>query len=134
MRQDKGWDLARIGKRYEFSAAHHLTGVMPTHPCYKMHGHNYVVEVEVRGDVEPVTGFIIDFHAIDREMKPIIDKLDHSLLNEFIENPTAERIARWIMDEFRVKYLFSVTVWETPKCWAKVINKDGFYTSSEKIE
>ena len=129
-----GWKSARIGKQYEFSAAHWLPNVEAGHPCGNMHGHNYRVEVEVRGDVEPNNGWIIDFHTIDRNMNPLIDKLDHSTLNNFIENPTAERIAQWIMDEFNVKYLFSVTVWETRKCWAKVINRDGFYTQAEKIE
>ena len=107
---------------------------MPTHPCANMHGHNYIVEVELRGDVEPKSGFIIDFHHIDQNIKPLIDKLDHTLLNDLIDNPTAERIAQWFMDEFPVKYLFAVTVWETQKCWAKVINKGGFYTQAEKIE
>ena len=129
-----GWNVARIGKQYEFSAAHHLPMTRENHPCHRMHGHNYTVEVEVRGDVEPLSGWIVDFHHLDQNIKPIIDRLDHQVLNDFIENPTAENIAQHIMDEFPVKYLFAVTVWETPKCWAKVINKDGFYTHAEKIE
>lgn len=129
-----GWNSARIGKRYEFSAAHHLPMTMDSHPCHRMHGHNYIVEIEVRGDVEPQSGWIIDFHHIDQNIKPLIEKLDHQVLNDFIENPTAENIAMWIMGNYPVKYVFSVTVWETPKCWAKVINKDGFYTQAEKIE
>ena len=129
-----GYKSARIGKRYEFSAAHHLPRTVESHPCHRMHGHNYIVEVEVRGDVEPQAGWILDFHHIDQNIKPIIERLDHQVLNDFIKNPTAENIAQYIMDEYSVKYLFSVTVWETPKCWAKVINKDGFYTQAEKIE
>lgn len=129
-----GWKSARIGKQYYFSAAHHLPMTAASHPCHRMHGHNYVVEIEIRGDVEPQAGWIIDFHHIDQNMQPIIDRLDHQVLNDFIDNPTAENIALWIMDEMPVKYAFSVTVWETPKCWAKVINKEGYYTQVEKIE
>ena len=128
------WDAARIGKSYSFSAAHFLTGVSESHPCAKLHGHNYKIEVEVRGDVSPKTGFVIDFHEIDRHMKPLIAELDHDLLNNHMDNPTAEVIARYIMNKFPVKYLFSVTVWETDKCWAKVINADGFYSHQDKIE
>ena len=129
-----GWTSARIGKQYSFSAAHHLPWTSDSHPCHGMHGHNYIIEIEVRGDVEPMSGWIIDFHHLDQNIKPIIERLDHQVLNDFIDNPTAERIAQYIMDEFPVNYLFSVTVWETPKCWAKVINKDGFYMQAEKIE
>jgi len=128
------WDKARIGKTYYFSAAHFLTGVSSDHPCAKMHGHNYKVEVEVRGDVSPRTGFIIDFHEIDNVIKPLIKRLDHTTLNDTVENPTAENIARWIMDEYPVKYLFSVKVWETDNCWAQVVNAGGLYSHADKVE
>ncbi len=130
------WQLARIGKQYAFSAAHQLPCVPEWHPCHRLHGHNYIVEVEIRGEIAPKDGFCsnIDFMEVDKNMKPIIDQLDHHFLNDIpgLENPTAELIAAWILDKYPVKYLYSVTVWETPKCWAQVINADGFYQKAHR--
>lgn len=128
----KLWQLCRIGKQYDFSAAHHLPLVYDGHPCKRMHGHNYLVEVEIRGEIAPLNGFCnqVDFSDIDQIMKPIIAKLDHQVLNDFIENPTAENIAAYLLSEFQansLRYLFAVKVWETPKCWAMVVNDGGFY-------
>jgi 6-pyruvoyltetrahydropterin/6-carboxytetrahydropterin synthase len=128
------WKLARIAKQYNFSAAHFLTGVPDSHPCAKLHGHNYIVEIQVRGDVSPMTGMLIDYYEIDKAMKPIIAKLDHICLNDIIENPTAERIAHWIMEEYSVKYLWSVKVYETPKTWAEVVNHEGFWNAKDRAE
>ena len=132
----KEWQLCRIGKQYAFSAAHKLPHVHPNHPCHRLHGHNYTVEVEIRGEIAPKDGFCasVDFLDVDRHMKPIIEQLDHRYLNEIdgLDNPTAENIAAWILDKYPVKYLFSVKVWETPKCWAEVINADGYYQKAHR--
>ena len=130
------WKLARIGKQYAFSAAHQLPCVPDGHPCKRLHGHNYIVELQVRGEIAPKDGFCnnLDFKEVDKHMKPILEKLDHHFLNEIpgLENPTAELIAAWILDQYPVKYLYSVTVWETPKCWAQVINAGGLYAKDHR--
>lgn len=131
------WQYARIGKTYAFSAAHQLTKVAEDHPCARMHGHNYVVEVEVRGDVADLNGFCngLDFADLDKDVKPVIAKLDHQCLNDFMPNPTAERLAQYILTEVyarSTKYLFSVKVWETSKCWAMVVNPDGLFHRAHK--
>lgn len=133
----QAWQYARIGKTYDFCAAHFLTKVPDGHPCKRMHGHNYTVEIEVRGDIAELNGFCngIDFHQMDSVVKPIIAKIDHQTLNDFIENPTAERIAQYILREIlasSTKYIYSVKVWETPKCWAMVVNPEGLYHSVHK--
>jgi 6-pyruvoyltetrahydropterin/6-carboxytetrahydropterin synthase len=122
------WQLSRIGKEYSFCAAHKLPMVDELHPCYRLHGHNYIVEIEIRGEIAP-NGFCngVDFNTIDKEMKPLIDKLDHQYLNDFIDNPTAENIAKWFLDNIKTKIYFSVKVWETPKCWAMVIANEGLF-------
>ena len=129
------WKHARIGKQYSFSASHQLldTGI-ENHQCSRLHGHNYIVEIEVRGEVSPKTGWIVDFAMIDRIIKPLIDKLDHNHLNDIIDNPTAENIAQWVMDNHTPHFIFSVKVWETPKCWAQVVNIDGLWKSAELVE
>lgn len=132
------WKLCRIGKQYHFSSAHRLPKVSEHHPCYQLHGHNYVAEIEIRGEISPRTGFCnsIDFFEVDSHMKSIIETLDHHYLNEIegLDNPTAENIATWILDKLNNKLAmyFSVTVWETPKCWAKVINGTGWYQKDHR--
>lgn len=127
----KTWQLARIGKQYSFAAAHFLPKVPDGHKCKNLHGHNYLVEVEIRNEVSPIDGFCgnIDFYQVDESMQPIIDALDHKLLNDIpgLENPTAENIAGWILAQYKPAILFSVKVWETPKCYAMVVNRDGFF-------
>lgn len=128
------WQYSRLGKTYEFSAAHHLVKVPDGHPCKRVHGHNYVVEIEVRGDIAAINDFCngIDFHDLDKVVKPIIAQIDHQSLNDFIENPTAERLAQWLLRQIldnSSKYVYSVKVWETPKCWAMVVNEGGLYHS-----
>ncbi|MFH1681541.1 MAG: 6-carboxytetrahydropterin synthase [Candidatus Eisenbacteria bacterium] len=68
------------------------------------HGHNYVVEVTVGGEVDPRTGTVGNLREIDRVMDGrVIEYLDHKHLNSDVEefrdlNPTAENIARVIWD------------------------------------
>ena len=129
----ENWKSARIGKQYNFCASHQLTGVPDSHQCAKLHGHNYVVEVELRGEVKPSTGFIVDFAEIDRAFSSLIERLDHSHLNDTLENPTAENLAQWLMDNHSPHFAFSVKVWETDKCWAQVVNPDGFWRKAALV-
>lgn len=68
------------------------------------HGHNYVVEVTVKGEVDPRTGVIGNLDEMDRLVnEKVVEYLDHHHLNtdvpEFDDlNPTAENIARVIWD------------------------------------
>ncbi len=63
------------------------------------HGHNYVLEVTVRGEVDPETGMVLDLKALKHLITTeIVDKVDHKNLNvdvSFLEGiiPTAENIA-----------------------------------------
>jgi 6-pyruvoyltetrahydropterin/6-carboxytetrahydropterin synthase len=128
----RDWQYSRIGKEYHFSAAHQLTGVPEDHPCARLHGHNYVVEIEVRGDISPRNGFCngLDFYDLDKAMKPLVELLDHRFINDTIDNPTAERIAQWFLRKLldtTTGFVFGVKVWETPKCWAQAINSEGLF-------
>jgi len=130
------WPISRIGKQYDFCAAHWLPNVPDGHQCKRMHGHNYLIEVEVRGEISPTKGFCNgqDFAAIDKIVKPILAKLDHQCLNDFIANPTAELLAEHLLTECNavLAIFYSVTVWETPKAWAQAINTDGLYPRIHK--
>lgn len=128
------WQLCRIGRQYSFSAAHWLPNVADGHKCKNLHGHNYVVELEVRNEIAPKDGFCgnVDFATLDEAMAPILKQLDHKCLNDVMENPTAELIAAWILEQFAPKILFSVKVWETPKCWAQVVADGGYFQKAHR--
>lgn len=134
MNKHNKWHGVRIGKTYKICCGHHLPNVPNGHKCKRPHGHNYKIDLEMRGEVNPTTGFLVDFEFFDTNYKPLIMSLDHQYLNEIIDNPTAENLAQWIMDNHSPHALFSVTVWETDNCYAKVVNQDGFWRTKELIE
>ncbi|MFO1152594.1 MAG: 6-carboxytetrahydropterin synthase QueD [Rhodospirillales bacterium] len=112
----------RITQAFRFEAAHRLPGVPPTHRCHRLHGHSYRVELSLEGPVDPVTGFVIDFFAVEAAFAPLLAQLDHQCLNEVegLANPTAELIAVWIWDRARPRLpqLAHVRVFENADCWA----------------
>lgn len=84
-----------VARSFEFQAAHHL----PHHPgkCHRLHGHTYRLEVRCKGPVDPASGMVVDFAHVRKLVEThVIDVLDHQLLNDFLENPTAELVAAWI--------------------------------------
>jgi 6-pyruvoyltetrahydropterin/6-carboxytetrahydropterin synthase len=87
-----------IFKVFNVDVAHRLPNVPAGHKCSKMHGHTFRIEVHVRGAVQPITGWIMDFIDITSAFKPLYDQLDHKCLNDIegLENPTSENLARWI--------------------------------------
>jgi 6-pyruvoyltetrahydropterin/6-carboxytetrahydropterin synthase len=113
-----------ITRRYHFESAHWLPGVPETHKCHRIHGHNYEVEITIRGDPDPKTGFVIDFWDLDKIVWPLIDRIDHRLLNDIVglSNPTAEFIGVWFHTELSNKIkVRKVRVYETKDCWADVV-------------
>jgi 6-pyruvoyltetrahydropterin/6-carboxytetrahydropterin synthase len=99
-----------VTARLTFSAAHRLHN-----PKYdadwnrrtygkcdnpKGHGHNYAIQVSVKGTIDPETGMVIDLKTLkDIVRRQIIDRVDHTSLNEDVEFlrgviPTAENLAR----------------------------------------
>ena len=123
---------ATVVKRVSFEAAHFLPNY--DGPCRNTHGHHFVVEIGVSGEVDKETGMVIDFKHLKQALEPIIDKFDHHLLNDTIPNPTAENIASYIFDllqgglaadwspdsqDYSIVVEF-VRVWETEDSYAEV--------------
>lgn len=89
------------------------------------HGHNYEMEVKVTGEVDPVTGYLIDLKVLKNIIKTQIEnRFDHKNLNIEVEefktlNPTAENICFVIWKILRAhldeKYEVGVRLYETPR-------------------
>ncbi len=108
----------RIAKSFTFDAAHYLPNVPDGHKCKNLHGHTYKVEIELDGPVEPHTGFVMDFGELKTVVKPLIDLLDHSFLNDIegLENSTAENLSVWLWKKLEsdLPLLYCISIWETP--------------------
>ncbi len=123
----------KVSRRATFNAAHRLFRSDWTdeqnsqvfgkcsNPNY--HGHNYVLEVWLEGDINPETGYVIDLKTVkDVINSEISDRFDHRNLNldcpEFAElNPTAENIALVSWNLLRAKLpmhlALTIKLWET---------------------
>ena len=111
--------VCRLTKEFFFEAAHTLPHVAPDHPCHRMHGHSYRIEISVEGEVDSKLGWVYDHSEISNAMKPIIESLDHRYLNEIpgLENPTAENICGWMWQRVAplCPGLCEIVVQETPR-------------------
>jgi 6-pyruvoyltetrahydropterin/6-carboxytetrahydropterin synthase len=103
---------------FHFEAAHQLPGVPPTHMCARLHGHSYSVRVTVRGDVDPSTGWVMDFGQILAAIEPVRARLDHRYLNDIdgLANPTSENLACWLWKQLSpaIPLIHEVEVREMP--------------------
>ena len=106
-----------IFKEFTFEAAHKLPNVPAGHKCAQLHGHSFRVQLHLRGEVDPETGWVQDFSEIKEVFQPVLKILDHSYLNEIegLSNPTSENIARWIWEKLspRLPQLDKVILYET---------------------
>lgn len=122
-------------RREHFNAAHRLYNEQWTDeqnaaifgkcslPHY--HGHNYELEIKIVGEVDPLTGFVMDLKLLsDLVNEKVIEKFDHKNLNVDTEefkrlNPTAENIAIVIYDLLRPHIDASrdlyIRLFETPR-------------------
>lgn len=111
----------------DFSAAHFLKDY--NGKCEALHGHNYRVNARVRGEKLNSGGMLVDFSALKEALRTVCAALDHTNLNDvevFSQNPSAERIARYIFAALSdampslgspggdAPYLYAVDVFETP--------------------
>ncbi|MFH1613337.1 MAG: 6-carboxytetrahydropterin synthase QueD [bacterium] len=104
-----------------FSSAHKLKEYKGN--CENLHGHNWKVQVFVKGQELDKLGILVDFRELKKEVKNILKKIDHIYLNElsFFKNinPTTENIAKFIFDSLKEKInVFKISVWESEICCA----------------
>ena len=115
--------MYRVSKRFGFSASHVLHGLGDDHPCSRLHGHNYEIEVIVDADDLDARGFVVDFRELDPVKRWIDETLDHRHLNDVLEGqPSAEAIARFVFEWCDRGLPFAVAAvraWETPRAYAE---------------
>ena len=97
--------------------------------CNHIHGHNYVLEVTVKGTPDPLTGYVIDLGELKRIMnEAVADRCDHRSLNEGVDFlrgilPSTENlvIAFWHQLEPHLASgsLHCVRLYETPRNYAE---------------
>ena len=114
-----------VCKRVSFSAAHRLPNYIGK--CANWHGHNWVIDLGITGEIDSETGMVTDFGILKEALQPILDNLDHKCVNNIIPNPTAENIALYIKDWLGNSWstkdgpkLAFVRVWETDDSYAEV--------------
>ena len=125
--------IVTVTRRLHFNAAHRVHN--PSLPdaenkelfgkCNNpnWHGHNYVLDVSVKGEISPKTGYVMDLGALkDAVNREVIDKVDHRNLNlevDFMQGriPTTENIvvAMWgvIAPLVAPATLARLVLWET---------------------
>lgn len=107
----------RLDVEFYFAAAHRLPRYEG--PCFRLHGHNYKMFVAVEGGVDPKTGMIFDFGVLKQVVQEhVMSRVDHRNLNDVLDNPTAENIARWVWEtlEPHLPGLCEVRLYEIPDC------------------
>jgi len=112
-----------------FAAAHQLQ--MVAQKCENLHGHNWKLEVRVKGETLDKTGVLIDFGELKTHLSQIVSRLDHQFLNELEpfkgSNPSSERIAKYVADTLQAGIgngrirVSSVTAWESENACATYI-------------
>ena len=131
-----------VGRRESFNAAHQLCDPALSDDdnkrrfgkCANLHGHNYVLEVVVAGEIDQASGYVLDLKLLSEIMiRQVIRDVDHHNLNTDVpwlkgRIPTAENlaVAFWerLQPELPKGLLRSVRIWETDKNWAEAGGQD----------
>jgi len=117
-----------VSKEFSFDAAHNL--VKYNGKCEKLHGHTYKLVVTVAGKKDD-EGMVIDFNELKRVVKNyVLNILDHSYINDILEQPSAENIAEWIWNKISDKlqtdryFLYEIRLYETPTSYVTLRRDD----------
>jgi len=108
------------------------------------HGHNYTIEVTVAGEIDPVTGFVVDLKLLkDILEREVVGVYDHRHLNLEIPDfktviPTAENIAIAAWNRLAGKIpgatLHRVRIFETPDLFADFYGPSNSLSSRSEVE
>jgi 6-pyruvoyltetrahydropterin/6-carboxytetrahydropterin synthase len=110
----------RVTRSFRFEAAHQL----PWHEgkCRNLHGHSYRLDVSVEGPLNE-QGIVVDFADVAAVVqREVVDRYDHTYLNDLLDNPTAELLAHTIWKSLEATGLAvaAIKLWETADCAVEV--------------
>jgi 6-pyruvoyltetrahydropterin/6-carboxytetrahydropterin synthase len=133
-----------LTKRIEFAAAHRYIKAEWDEaknravfgPCYNppAHGHNYMVEVTVAGEVDPETGMVVNLFDLKRTLLNVLEEFDHKNLNldlPYFEEriPTSENLARVLWSKLDkqkdIGTLHAIRLYEDEDLYAEVTAAAG---------
>ncbi len=93
-----------------FSSGHYLRNYQGK--CENPHGHNYRVLITLFGNDLDETGLLLDFKLLKQVLRPVVNYLDHQMINDLepftILNPSAENLAKYFFDQTNLQ-LFDMT-------------------------
>lgn len=130
--------MVYLTRKAEFSASHYYNNPEFTPEENKRifgkcnnphgHGHNYTLEVTVKGEIDPRSGFVVDLKELKEIMnREVIEIVDHRYLNKEVSEfrnliPTTENLAvtiwNWLDPRLKVARLHRIRVYETPDLFA----------------
>ena len=126
--------MVYLTRKTEFSASHYYHNPEFTPEENKRlfgkcnnphgHGHNYTLEVTVKGNVDPLSGCVVDLKDLKEIMyREVIAAVDHRFLTKEVQEfrdriPTTENLAitiwKWLQPKLKVAQLHRVRLYETP--------------------
>ncbi|MDZ4676190.1 MAG: 6-carboxytetrahydropterin synthase [Oligoflexia bacterium] len=138
-------DTAYLTKRVTFSAMHQLLCEHFTDEenekvfgkCFRVHGHDYFIEVTIKGKIDPKSGLICDRDIFEDVLRnEITEKYNKSDLNKFFDNTTGENLAihlyNLLIPKLKPIHLVCVRVQETPKNFF-VYGSEEIYLEPQRI-
>lgn len=106
-----------LRQHFQIESARFLPHLPEGHPCRRTHGHSFKIILRLVGERDAKIGWVIDYNVISEKVRPILDKVDHRVLNEVsgLENPTSENLSLWLFTEIKkvLPDLIQVIVAET---------------------
>lgn len=131
--------MFELTRRLEFSAAHFLRSPVLSDeqnralygPCYGLHGHNYVLDVTLKGPADPSTGMVMDLNVVGRVLdETVFRALDHKHLDADVPwldgvITTAENVAAVLWERLAPQFgglLYRVRLYESA---ANVVDYHG---------
>ena len=95
-----------LKKEISIAGAHQLKLSYPS-GCNNLHGHNWKITVFCKSEQLDKNGMVIDF----KKIKEIVNELDHAVINDFVEQPTAENIAKYLCE--KIPFCYRISIFET---------------------
>lgn len=86
-----------LKQSFTIESARYLSKLPAHHPCSRIHGHSFKITLRLIGPLNEL-GWVIDYNDIERLVRPVLNSIDHRLLNEIegLENPTTENLCAWL--------------------------------------